>query len=52
MRIKVSPEAPAGVIAFGSRRESTFHPSQGTELLGFLARALEIAIRAWLEPAR
>lgn len=52
VRIKVSPEAPVGVIAFGSRRESTFHPSQGTELLGFLARALEISVRAWLEPAR
>ncbi len=52
VRIKVSAEAPVGVIAFGSRRESTFHPSQGTELLGFLARALEISVRAWLEPAR
>lgn len=52
VRVKVSPEAPVGIVAFGSRRESTFHPSQGTELLGFLARALEISVRAWLEPAR
>jgi uncharacterized protein YigA (DUF484 family) len=52
IRIKVSPEAPVGLIAFGSRRESTFHPSQGTELLAFLARALEISIRAWLGAPR
>jgi len=50
IRIKVSADAPVGLIAFGSRRESTFHPSQGTELLAFLARALEISIRAWLRP--
>ncbi|MBM3545654.1 MAG: DUF484 family protein [Alphaproteobacteria bacterium] len=48
IRIKVSAEAPVGLIAFGSRRESTFHPSQGTELLAFLARALEISVRSWL----
>jgi uncharacterized protein len=50
VRLKVSPDAPVGLIGFGSRRESTFHPSQGTELLGFLARALEVSIRAWLDP--
>jgi uncharacterized protein YigA (DUF484 family) len=52
IRVKVSAEAPVGLIAFGSRRESTFHPSQGTELLAFLARALEISIRAWLGSQR
>ncbi len=51
IRIKVSAEAPVGLVGFGSRRESTFHPSQGTDLLAFLARALEISVRAWLEPA-
>ena len=51
VRVKVNPEAPVGLIAFGSRRESTFHPSQGTELLGFIARTLEISVGAWLEPA-
>jgi uncharacterized protein YigA (DUF484 family) len=50
VRLKVSPEAPVGLIGFGSRRESTFHPSQGTELLTFLARALEVSIRSWLDP--
>jgi uncharacterized protein YigA (DUF484 family) len=51
VRLKVNGEAPVGVIAFGSRRESTFHPSQGTDLLAFLARTFEISVRAWLEPA-
>lgn len=50
VRLKISADAPVGVVAFGSRRESAFHPSQGTELLAFMARALEISLRAWLRP--
>jgi uncharacterized protein YigA (DUF484 family) len=49
VRLRVSSKAPVGLVAFGSRREGTFHPGQGTELLGFLARALEFSIRAWLD---
>jgi uncharacterized protein YigA (DUF484 family) len=49
VRLRVSSRAPVGLVAFGSRREGTFHPGQGTELLGFLARALEFSIRAWLD---
>jgi uncharacterized protein len=52
VRIRIGAEAPVGLIAFGSRRESTFHPSQGTDLLAFLARAFEVTVRAWLEPTR
>jgi uncharacterized protein YigA (DUF484 family) len=48
IRLNIGEDAPVGLLAFGSRRESTFHPSQGTELLTFLARALEIAVRGWL----
>ncbi|MBI1775636.1 MAG: DUF484 family protein [Proteobacteria bacterium] len=49
VRLRVSSRAPAGLVAFGSRREGAFHPGQGTELLGFLARALEFSIRTWLD---
>lgn len=49
LRLKISPAAPAGLLALGSRKENRFHPGQGTELLGFLARALERSIRAWLD---
>ncbi len=49
VRLRVSSKAPSGLVAFGSRREGAFHPGQGTELLGFLARALEFSIRAWLD---
>jgi uncharacterized protein YigA (DUF484 family) len=31
------------------RRPGKFHGGQGTELLGFLARALGITIAAWLD---
>lgn len=49
LRLKISPSAPAGLLALGSRKEGRFHPGQGTELLSFLARAIEISIRAWLD---
>jgi uncharacterized protein YigA (DUF484 family) len=41
-----------GLLALGSRVEGRFDPSQGTELLGFLARILELCIRTWLELPR
>lgn len=47
-RIRASSQAPVGLLALGSRRPEGFLPGQGTELLGFLARALEIMIRQWL----
>lgn len=49
LRLKISPASPVGLLALGSRKESRFNPGQGTELLGFLARALELSIRAWLD---
>jgi len=48
MRLKISRRTPPGLLALGSRRPDKFQPSQPTELLGFLARALEHNIRAWL----
>ena len=47
-RLRASSQAPVGLLALGSRKEDGFGPGQGTELLGFLARALETMIRQWL----
>ena len=41
------PGCPPGLLALGSRNERTFHTSQGTELLAFLARVLEDCISRW-----
>ena len=49
LRLKISPATPVGLLALGSRKEGRFHAGQGTELLGFLARAVEFSIRAWLD---
>ncbi len=48
LRLHASPEAPTGLLALGSRYEGRFDPGQGTELLGFLGRVLELSIRTWL----
>jgi uncharacterized protein YigA (DUF484 family) len=37
----------AGLLALGSRHERTFHSSQGTELLAFLAQILEDCLSRW-----
>jgi uncharacterized protein YigA (DUF484 family) len=39
---------PEGLLALGSRREGSFHPGQGTEVLIFLARVLERCLHGWL----
>jgi hypothetical protein len=49
LRLTISPATPVGLLALGSRKEGRFHAGQGTELLGFLARAVEFSIRAWLD---
>jgi uncharacterized protein YigA (DUF484 family) len=49
LRLSVSRGAPAGLLCIGTRRAGKFHSGQGTELLGFLARALGITIAAWLD---
>ena len=51
-RLRASSQAPVGLLALGSRKEDGFAPGQGTELLGFLARALETMIRQWLHLPR
>jgi uncharacterized protein YigA (DUF484 family) len=51
LRLSVSEHAPAGLLCLGTRRSDKFHPGQGTELLTFLARTLEVTIAAWLDLA-
>ena len=48
-RLRPGREIPAGLVAMGSR-ESAFHPGQGTELIGFLARVLESCLHRLVEP--
>jgi uncharacterized protein len=47
-RLNMGAQAPKCLLAIGSRDVDTFHQGQGTELIGFLARALETTIRQWL----
>lgn len=49
LRMQLRRDAPVGVLAFGARDPDKFHPGQGTELLTFLGRVVELAIRAWLD---
>jgi uncharacterized protein YigA (DUF484 family) len=49
IRLSIDQTAPPAVLALGSRKPELFHDGQRTELLSFLARALERCIRAWLE---
>lgn len=48
LRLRASPEAPTGLLALASRDPGRFDPGQGTELLAFLARVIELCIRTWL----
>jgi uncharacterized protein YigA (DUF484 family) len=52
LRLRFSRTAPAGLLCIGTRKPETFHPGLGTELLTFLARALEITIAQWLDLGR
>lgn len=49
LRLHLRREAPMGILALGARMPDKFHPGQGTELLSFLARAVELLIRGWLD---
>lgn len=51
LRITVAEHAPMGLLCIGTRKPEKFHPGQGTELLGFLARVLETTLGAWLDIA-
>jgi hypothetical protein len=52
LRLSFGRSGPAGLMCIGTRKPGTFHPGLGTELLNFLARAVEITIAQWLERGR
>lgn len=49
IRLDISTSTPPALLALGSRQPDHFHPGQGTELLTFLAGAVEHCVRAWLD---
>jgi uncharacterized protein YigA (DUF484 family) len=49
LRLQLRRDAPQGVLAFGSRTPGKFHPGQGTELLSFLGKVVELTFRGWLD---
>jgi uncharacterized protein len=49
LRLGASPAAPVGLLALGAREPGHFRAGQGTELLRFLAGAIESTMRAWLD---
>ncbi len=49
VRLNLRREAPFGLIAFGARAPDRFHPGQGTEMLSFLGRTVELTLRGWLD---
>jgi uncharacterized protein len=49
LRLQLRRDAPIGILAFGSRTSGKFHPGQGTELLTFLGKVVELTFRGWLD---
>ncbi len=49
LRLQLRRVAPLGMLAFGARTADKFHDGQGTELLSFLGRVVELSLRGWLD---
>ena len=49
LRLEISPNTPAGIIAFGSRDPDGFHENQAIDQIGFLAQVVERCFRIWLD---
>ncbi|MBI3452846.1 MAG: DUF484 family protein [Rhodospirillales bacterium] len=49
VRMQLRRDAPLGLLALGARTPGKFHSGQGTELLSFLGRVVELSIRGWLD---
>jgi uncharacterized protein YigA (DUF484 family) len=47
VRIDAGPDLPQGIFALGTRVEGTFEPEMALDLLIFLARVVEHAVRRW-----
>jgi len=52
LRLSFGRAAPNGLMCIGARKPGIFHPGLGTELLAFLAHAVEITIAQWLNLER
>ena len=52
LRLSFGRTVRFGLMCLGTRNPRTFCPGLGTELLTFLARALEISVAQWLERSR
>ncbi len=48
VRLEISEETPAGIIAFGSRDPEAFMPNHAVDQIGFLAQVIERCFRIWL----
>ncbi|HYD19052.1 MAG TPA: DUF484 family protein [Patescibacteria group bacterium] len=49
LRLEISSNTPAGIIAFGSRNPDAFSPEQAIDQVGFLAQVVERCFRIWLD---
>ncbi len=49
LRLEISPQTPAGILAFGSRDPDMFQPDQAIDQIGFLAQVVERCFRLWLD---
>ena len=47
IRLSFPEQGDTGILALGARESEKFHPGQGTELMGFLARTVEMCINRW-----
>ncbi len=49
VRLTFSKSTPPGLLALGSAHPEQFHPSQAADLLEFMGRVVERAVRLWLD---
>lgn len=49
LRLEISTNTPAGIIAFGSRDPEAFRPDMAIDQVGFLAQVVERCFRLWLD---
>lgn len=49
LRLELSVNTPAALIAFGSRNPEAFHPDQAIDQIGFLAQVIERCFRLWMD---
>lgn len=49
LRLEISNNTPAGIMAFGSRDPDAFKPEQAIDQIGFLAQVVERCFRIWID---